>query len=143
MSTRHAVEQALKSFKVRTASTLPRSADRDFSRAAEKHPPVRAACDRETHGGTLRPGNGHVSPVTQRIWPTLRSLASGRAGHTPCSIFARALLRLTRDITGETEMPVLESSIADWLTLVQAEYREIPGLRLTKPQVQRLWNLDA
>ena len=40
-------------------------------------------------------------------------------------------------------MPVLESSIADWLTLVQAEYRESPGLRLTKPQVQRLWNLDA
>ena len=40
-------------------------------------------------------------------------------------------------------MPVLESSITDWLALVQAEYLEIPGLRLTKPQVQRLWNLDA
>jgi hypothetical protein len=33
-------------------------------------------------------------------------------------------------------------SMTDWLTLIQAEYREIPGLRLTKPQVRRLWNLD-
>lgn len=30
-----------------------------------------------------------------------------------------------------------------WVTLVQAEYREIPGLHLTKPQIQRLWGLDA
>jgi hypothetical protein len=31
----------------------------------------------------------------------------------------------------------------DWLRLICAEYREIPDLRLTKPEVQRLWNLDA
>ena len=30
----------------------------------------------------------------------------------------------------------------DWLRLIRAEYLEIPGLRLTKPQVQRLWGLD-
>ena len=30
----------------------------------------------------------------------------------------------------------------DWLQLIRAEYDEIPGLQLTKPQVQRLWNLD-
>jgi len=29
------------------------------------------------------------------------------------------------------------------LFLVQAEYLEMPGLRLTKPQVRRLWSLDA
>ena len=34
-------------------------------------------------------------------------------------------------------------AIANWLRIVAAEYREIPGLLLTKPQVQRLWNLDA
>ncbi len=34
------------------------------------------------------------------------------------------------------------SSMTEWLSLIQAEYREIPGLRLTKPQVRRLWNLD-
>jgi hypothetical protein len=33
--------------------------------------------------------------------------------------------------------------MSDWLALIQAEYHEIPGLSLTKPQVQRLWGLDA
>jgi hypothetical protein len=31
----------------------------------------------------------------------------------------------------------------DWLAIIRAEYLEIPGLRLTKAQVQRLWGLDA
>lgn len=33
--------------------------------------------------------------------------------------------------------------LVDWMALIQAEYYESPGLSLTKPQVQRLWNLDA
>ena len=32
--------------------------------------------------------------------------------------------------------------MTDWLGLIRAEYEEIPGLHLTKPQVQRLWGLD-
>ena len=36
-----------------------------------------------------------------------------------------------------------EDTMTDWLHLVRADYHEIPGLHLTKPQVQRLWNLDA
>jgi hypothetical protein len=32
---------------------------------------------------------------------------------------------------------------ADWLLMIQAEYRELPGLKLTKPQAQRLWGLDG
>jgi hypothetical protein len=35
-----------------------------------------------------------------------------------------------------------ETHITDWLQLIRAEYLEIPGLCLTKPQVQRLWGLD-
>jgi hypothetical protein len=31
---------------------------------------------------------------------------------------------------------------SDWLNLIRAEYKEIPGLNLTKPQIQRLWGLD-
>ena len=31
---------------------------------------------------------------------------------------------------------------AEWLRLIQAEYREIPGLKLTRPQAQRLWGLE-
>jgi hypothetical protein len=33
--------------------------------------------------------------------------------------------------------------MTDWLRLIRAEYREIPGLHLTRSQVQRLWNLDV
>ena len=36
-----------------------------------------------------------------------------------------------------------EDTMTDWLHLVRAEYHEIPGLHLTRLQVQRLWNLDA
>lgn len=35
-----------------------------------------------------------------------------------------------------------DTHIADWLQLIRAEYLEIPGLCLTKPQVQRRWGLD-
>jgi hypothetical protein len=43
----------------------------------------------------------------------------------------------------EAEAIAAESTAADWMHLVRAEYFEIPGLRLTRPQVQRLWNLDS
>jgi hypothetical protein len=36
----------------------------------------------------------------------------------------------------------MNKHVTDWLRLVQAEYQEMPGLNLTKPQVQRLWGLD-
>ena len=31
----------------------------------------------------------------------------------------------------------------EWLDVVQSEFAEMPGLRLSKRQAQRLWNLDA
>jgi len=34
------------------------------------------------------------------------------------------------------------TTIPDWLQLIRAEYLEIPGLHLTRSQVQRLWGLD-
>jgi hypothetical protein len=40
-------------------------------------------------------------------------------------------------------MSSAETHIEDWLILVRAEYLEIRGLSLTKPQVERLWGLDA
>ena len=36
-----------------------------------------------------------------------------------------------------------EDTMTDWLNLIRAENHEMPGLHLTKPQVQQLWNLDA
>jgi hypothetical protein len=40
-------------------------------------------------------------------------------------------------------MTVNDSTMEGWLHLIKAEYLEMPGLNLTKPQVQRLWNLEA
>ena len=39
-------------------------------------------------------------------------------------------------------MTVEQSNVTDWLRLIQAEYLEMPGLHLTKTQVQRLWGLE-
>jgi hypothetical protein len=36
-----------------------------------------------------------------------------------------------------------EAQVHQWTTIILGEYREMPALQLTKPQVRRLWNLDA
>jgi hypothetical protein len=41
-----------------------------------------------------------------------------------------------------TDLPI-DEAIEDWLQLIRGEYLEMPGLRLTKQQVQRLWGLDS
>ena len=41
---------------------------------------------------------------------------------------------------GQSSAP--DVSIADWLQIIRAEYSEIPGLNLTRPQVECLWGLD-
>jgi hypothetical protein len=35
-----------------------------------------------------------------------------------------------------------EEKIDQYLGLIQAEYLEIPGLHLTRPQARRLWSLE-
>jgi hypothetical protein len=35
-----------------------------------------------------------------------------------------------------------DHALTEWRLLVQAEYLEMPGLELTKPQAQRLWGLE-
>jgi hypothetical protein len=40
-------------------------------------------------------------------------------------------------------MPVYQTTTTDWIQIVRAEYDEMPGLRLTREQVQRLWSLDS
>jgi hypothetical protein len=37
----------------------------------------------------------------------------------------------------------LQTELVDWLTCIEAEYREMPGLQLTERQMQRLWGLDG
>ena len=38
--------------------------------------------------------------------------------------------------------PASAYDITRWLQLIQSEYREMPGLLLTRSQVRRLWDLD-
>jgi hypothetical protein len=35
------------------------------------------------------------------------------------------------------------ADLRKWTEMIRAEYLELPGLSLTAPQVQRLWNLDS
>jgi hypothetical protein len=39
-------------------------------------------------------------------------------------------------------MSPLQTAAGDWLQIIRGEFTEVPGLRLTKKQVQRLWGLD-
>jgi len=39
-------------------------------------------------------------------------------------------------------MTSVETPVTQWLQIVRKEFQEIPGQKLTKPQVQRLWGLD-
>jgi hypothetical protein len=36
-----------------------------------------------------------------------------------------------------------DNQMRRWAILIQGEYREMPALHLTKPQMRRLWGLDA
>jgi hypothetical protein len=57
---------------------------------------------------------------------------------TPRSPGEEASLLMKRHAIGLTG----DITIPDWLQLIRAEYTEVPGLHLTKPQVQNLWALD-
>jgi hypothetical protein len=35
------------------------------------------------------------------------------------------------------------NDLKEWLPIIRAEYIEFPGMHLTKPQMQRLWDLDT
>jgi hypothetical protein len=39
-------------------------------------------------------------------------------------------------------MVTVRRSVEKWEHIVRGEFQEMPGLTLTKPQVQRLWGLD-
>lgn len=36
-----------------------------------------------------------------------------------------------------------EAELNTWLGIVMGEFKEMPGLQLTRPQICRLWGLDA
>ncbi len=43
----------------------------------------------------------------------------------------------------ESNGPGSPRGVGDWSRIVRAEYGEMPGLSLTQPQVERLWQLRS
>lgn len=40
-------------------------------------------------------------------------------------------------------MIVVDVSVSEWAHIIRAEYLEMPGLALTRRQVERMWGLEA
>lgn len=40
-------------------------------------------------------------------------------------------------------MALQEGLVGDWLSIIRGEFLEVPGLRLTRREFQRLWGLDS
>ena len=40
-------------------------------------------------------------------------------------------------------MASAHASVSGWLELIRADYQEMPGLSLSKTQMQKLWGFDA
>ena len=47
-----------------------------------------------------------------------------------------------RESSRQPEIATNQTTVSKWLQLIRGEYLEVPGLRLTRSQVQRLWGLD-
>ena len=39
-------------------------------------------------------------------------------------------------------MKSTQTRMRDWLSIVRGEFCEMPGLQLTKPQIQRMWGVE-
>jgi hypothetical protein len=58
---------------------------------------------------------------------------------------------LARRVLGDAAMRLLndpstvvgENAVMHWIHRIEAEYREMPGLSLTRPQIQRMWGLSG
>jgi hypothetical protein len=49
-------------------------------------------------------------------------------------------MRLLADPSTSTAENV---AVTNWIHRIEAEYREMPGLSLTRPQIQRMWGLSG
>jgi hypothetical protein len=81
----------------------------------------------------------------------VHGLRRGREGNCCVRTAFRAGITIARrvclqglSLIGEGHtMTTDEPTVHDWLGLIRAEYLEMPGLHLTKKQMQRLWNLES
>jgi hypothetical protein len=83
----------------------------------------------------------HVPHHPHRVSATVRYVGKPAVDET--RDFSRTLEDSAGAATLGSVMNSAQTSITDWIPIVRGEFQEMPGLRLTKPQVQRLWGLDA
>jgi hypothetical protein len=76
-----------------------------------------------------------IPQVRGRHSKTYEQLASNAAGTT---VACHSVIQREK----EALMTAEQSTVHDWMRLIQAEYLEMTGLDLTRAQIQRLWTLD-
>src|SRR5688572_6067282 len=84
---------------------------------------------------------GHLGKFPNPLMPRgrLADISRGSsAGHETCNTGVQPRVPRTRGRAMKTQI-----SVTQWVSLVEAEYREMPGLKLTKPQMRRLWGMDT
>ena len=107
----------------------------DFLRPARFAHGVRRYARAEPTNCEYFPGvAGYSAGGTQEFWNVV-SIGPQFGRHDGC-------LRSGVPQRKEALMIAEQSTVHDWMRLIQAEYLEMPGLHLTKAQVQRLWRLE-
>jgi hypothetical protein len=64
-------------------------------------------------------------------------------GRTTRTVLVRFVPEGVAMTTSSAQSASTSHRVSDLLQLIQSEYREMPCLSLTKPQIQRLWGLET
>jgi hypothetical protein len=98
-----------------------------------------AAADNSHSGSALGKFVADGESFPSRVPPRCAAPLPSRnfAGKKSAQKMRRTSVKTTGGTTAQEH-----TGINRWLELIQAEYREMPDLRLSKPQMQRLWGFD-
>lgn len=108
---------------------------------------TRSSQDTQQHSLTVSPARYSTSAVGNlrrgmRTFPHEDRVNLGNRRDPAASSLARRMRWATNADCEGTYMGREPFGATRWMQLIQAEYREEPGLNLTKPQMRRLWGLD-
>ena len=83
-----------------------------------------------------------TASITRENFPALPKKLTG---HSPVERHAPSTFRSSGRHVACLQLVMVSTQprIDRWLETIQTEYREMPGLHLTKPQARRMWNLDV
>jgi hypothetical protein len=115
---------------------------------------VNRRCRQGAHAGTRLPHRrpAQSAPCTRHP-PLARSLSEISGSHPETAPvegtaridrwYAECTSRALGGMSRDASMTKHEESVGEWLQIIRGEYLEIPGLKLTRDQIQRFWDLDA